>query len=111
MVPESIVAEATRRLVRFFEPERVYLFGSSARRQAGADSDLDFLVVLPDGAPKRLYRANGLYAELWGLGAAVDVVRWPASDFEERAKHVEASLPATVMREGRLLYDSRLAAA
>jgi len=37
----------------------------------------------------------------------VDVVRLPHSDFDGRAAHVVASLPATVVREGRLLYDAK----
>ena len=111
MMPDAVIAEITRRLVRFFTPERVYLFGSAARGQEGPDSDLDFCVVLPDDAPRSLYRGEGLYRELWGLRAALDVVRCPLGDFEERAAHVKASLPATVIREGRLLYDARRAAA
>ncbi len=35
-----------------------------------------------------------------------DVIPWRQSDFETRAAYVRASLPATVVREGRLLYES-----
>ena len=38
-------------------------------------------------------------------------VRWPASDFDMRARHVRASLPATIVREGKMLYDARTVAA
>ncbi len=111
MGQEEIIAEVTRRPVEFLKPERVYLFGSAARGEGGADSDLNFCVVLPDDAPTALYRGAGLYKKLWGLQAAVDVVRWPLRDFEERAAHVTTSLPATVVREGKLLYDARRVAA
>jgi hypothetical protein len=40
------------------------------------------------------------------LQTAVDIVRLPCRDFDARAAHVVASLPATVLREGRLLYDA-----
>jgi len=36
-----------RRIVRQFRPERVILFGSHARGEAGPDSDVDLLVVMP----------------------------------------------------------------
>jgi hypothetical protein len=89
---------------------RIYLFGSEARGDAGPDSDFDFCVVLPDDAPVSLYKP-GIHRALWDLGTAADIVRYPISDFEARAAHVAASLPATVMREGKLLYDSgRIAA-
>jgi len=66
--------------------------------------------VLPDSAAESLYRP-GVHRALWGLGTAADVVRWPASDFDARAACVAASLPATILREGKLLYDARRVAA
>src|SRR5690348_15078741 len=36
-----------KRLVKRFRPERVILFGSHARGDAGPDSDIDLLVVMP----------------------------------------------------------------
>ena len=41
----------TRRLVDYFHPERIHLFGSVARGDDGPDTDMDFGVVLFDGAP------------------------------------------------------------
>ena len=41
------LAELVRRLVDAFQPERLYLFGSRAREEAGADSDYDLLMILP----------------------------------------------------------------
>ena len=67
-------------------------------------------MVLPDDAPKSLY-GPGVYRALWGVGTAADIVRIPLTDFEGRAAHVAASLPATVLREGRLLYDAGTVAA
>jgi predicted nucleotidyltransferase len=110
MTQEHTIAEITRRLVEYYHPERIYLFGSTARCDGGPDSDFDFCVVLPDDAPPSLY-LPGVHRALWDLGTAVDVVRWPASDFDRRAAHVKASLPATITREGKVLYDTRRIAA
>ena len=110
MTREQAIAEITRRLVEYYRPERVYLFGSAARGDGGPDSDLDFCVVLPDNAPPVLY-GPGVHRALWGVGTAADVVRWPASDFDLRATHVRASLPATIIHEGKVLYDARRVAA
>ena len=41
----DVLAEATRRIVDAFRPERVVLFGSRARGDHGPDSDIDLLVV------------------------------------------------------------------
>jgi hypothetical protein len=99
------INEITRRLIEYYSPVRIYLFGSEARGDAGPESDLDFCVVLPDDAPPSLY-GPGVHRALWGVGSAADVVRFPLTDFEGRAAHVVSSLPATVAREGRLLYDA-----
>lgn len=110
MTRDEAIREITRRLVDYFHPERIYLFGSIARGEDGPDSDLDFCVVLADDAPESLYRP-GVHRALWEVGTAADVLRWPASDFDMRAAHVESSLPATIVREGKLLYDARRVAA
>ena len=106
MPREEAIAEITRRLVEFYRPLRIYLFGSAARGEGGPDSDLDFLVVVPDDAPDSVFRSGEIYGRLRGVGVPVDVVPWRSSDFEGRSAHVRASLPAAVPREGRLVYDS-----
>jgi hypothetical protein len=110
MTQDQAITEITRRLVDYYHPERIYLFGSAARGDGGPDSDLDFCVILPDDAPPALYRP-GVHRALWGVGTAADVVQLPASDFDMRAAYVKASLPATILREGRVLYDARSVAA
>jgi hypothetical protein len=96
-------------LVDYYHPERIYLFGSAARGDGGPDSDLDFCVVLPDDAPPIIYRP-GVHGALW-TWARPRMFRWPANDFDMRAAHVTASLPAAITREGRVLYDARRIAA
>ena len=102
----EIIEEMTRRLVDYCHPVRIYLFGSEARGDAGPDSDLDFMVVLPDDTPDDVMRSSGGYKSLSGLGIPKDVIPWRQSDFEGRAAYVPTSLPATVVREGKLLYES-----
>ncbi len=95
--------EVVRRLVRVYHPEKIYLFGSVARGEAGPDSDYDLMVILPDGAPLSLQSEDLAYRALRGTGAAADILVWTHSNFE-RQLHLKASLPSTVVREGRLLY-------
>lgn len=91
------------RLREAYRPERIYLFGSVARGDAGPDSDYDLLLVVPDDAPSDRRNSHLAYQVLWGTGTAADVLVWTHRQFEGRL-HVTASLPATVMREGRLLH-------
>lgn len=97
------LAEVVRRLVEAYRPERIYLFGSVARGEPGPDSDYDLLVVVPDGAPQEQRGSKLAYQALCGTGIAADVLVCTRSYFEAR-RHLRASLPGTVLREGRLLH-------
>jgi len=100
---DLILSEIVRRLVAAYQPERIYLFGSKARGDAGPDSDYDLMVIVPDDAPPERKRSRLAYEVLWGTGTAADVLVWPRTEFDQRL-HLKASLPSTVMREGRLLH-------
>ena len=92
--PERLVAQA---LEKFEEVERVILFGSRARGDAGFRADIDLAVECP--------RAN--------------ITRW--SDIEEAAEQAPTllnidlvrletappELAAVIQREGRVLYERR----
>ena len=58
---DPVLAEVVRRLVEAYRPERVYLFGSVARGDAGPDSDYDLLVVVQDDAPPEHRRSRLAY--------------------------------------------------
>lgn len=102
-VDNPALSEIVRRLVAVYHPERIYLFGSVARGDAGPDSDYDLMVIVPDDAPPERRRSRLAYRALRGTGTAADVLVWAKSSFDRRTR-VDASLPATVVREGRLLY-------
>lgn len=104
---QEAIEEITRRLVEFYRPVRIYLFGSEARGDPGPDSDLDFLVVVPDDLGPEKLSAGAVYSFVSGTGHAKDIIPWRKSDFEARAAHVPTSLPATVVREGKIVYDAR----
>jgi len=99
------LSHVVSRLVETYQPVRIYLFGSCARGEMGADSDYDLLMVVPDDASPQRKRAKLAYERLWGTGLAVDVVVWTADRFSRRSS-VATSLPATVLREGKLLYEA-----
>jgi predicted nucleotidyltransferase len=102
--PDSLLLkEIVRRLVAVYQPQRIYLFGSVARGDAGPDSDYDLMLVVPDESTPERQRSRLAYETLWGTGTAADVIVLTTSQFERR-RHVAASLPATVLREGRLIH-------
>jgi predicted nucleotidyltransferase len=98
----SILEELVQRIVREVHPRRILLFGSAARGDANPQSDIDLLVVMPDGVHRRK-TAQHLYGHLGGDRPSVDIVVATESDL---ALHGDA--PGYVyrhaLREGRELY-------
>lgn len=100
---DPLLAEMVGRLVKAFQPEKIYLFGSRARGVAGPDADYDLMVVVPNDAQPNRRRSRLAYQVLWGLRMGADVLVWTRDAFERRLK-LKASLPSTIVREGKLLY-------
>ena len=93
-----------RRLIECYQPERIYLFGSVARGDSGTDSDYDLFVLVPHDAEEARQSAGLFYEHQLGLSRGADVLVATRASFEAKAARVVASLPATVLREGQLLY-------
>ena len=68
---DPVLTEVVRRLVEAYSPERIYLFGSVARGEAGPDSDYDIMVIVPDDD-----RRNGCEAG-WRIGLCGEPGRRP----------------------------------
>jgi predicted nucleotidyltransferase len=101
--PDPVLTEIVKRLQREFAPQRIYLFGSQARGDAGPDSDYDVMVVVERRAAPMHKLAQKAHALMWDLGVSVDILVWGREEFDSRT-HLRASLPALVLDEGRLLY-------
>jgi len=102
-VADPILAEVIHRLRELYRPDQIYLFGSTARGESGSDSDYDLMVIVPDDMPPLLRDSGRAYKAIWRLGVASDVLVWTHSSFADRL-HLKASLPSTIVREGKLLY-------
>ena len=100
---EETIREAVRRLVEALDPEMVILFGSAARGEFGPDSDLDFLVVVPE---ERLgYKTTSRAREaLRGLAVAKDLC-WTTPARLREYRDVRWTIEQAATSEGRVLYD------
>jgi uncharacterized protein len=100
---EAAIDEMVRRIVDQFAPERIILFGSHARGDAGPDSDVDLLVVMPVNGSKRDMEIE--------IGVALHDIRIPkdiiiASPQEvERYGDIAGTIIRPALREGRTLYE------
>ena len=99
---QSLLDELVARIVAAVHPRRILMFGSGARGELGPDSDLDVLVIMPDGAHRRR-TAQALHRSLAALGVAKDFVVVTESDVRRHGNNPSLVLfPA--LREGKELY-------
>ena len=90
-------------LIRAFQPECVYAFGSQARGDATDDSDVDLMLVVEHSDEPRYRRAQAAYGILGRHTLPTEILVQTRAEFDDR-RNVPSSLPATVLREGKLLY-------
>ena len=96
--------ELTREIVRVLapvHPERIILFGSRARGDADAMSDVDLIVVYR--TDKRfLDRLDELYS-IWDLPVPVDMLAYTPEEFTAMLAH--SAFVVDAVREGRDLLE------
>jgi len=102
-VSQELLAEITRRLVAEFQPEQIILFGSHAWGEPSEDSDLDFLVIVPESQESASERAKRGHLALLDLDVAKDILVKTRAEFE-RYLHVIASLEHAIAEKGKRLY-------
>ena len=98
----ALVEDLVRRIVAVAHPLRIILFGSAARGEMGPHSDLDVLVVVPDGVDRRA-TARAAYRNMIGLGHPTDIVVATESDLR-RYGHNFSLVYSPALREGREIY-------
>lgn len=86
------------------EPERIVLFGSWARGEAGPDSDLDVLVVAPFEGARHL-TGIALLRALADLPIPKDVILLRPEEWE-RKRNVPGSIAWPASQEGVSLYEN-----
>jgi predicted nucleotidyltransferase len=103
MVSEETIRHIVEVITTHLSPRRVILFGSYARGEAGPDSDLDLFVELDPPLPAR-GRSRRIKQLFDPYPCPMDIVVYST---EEVAywKQAPASLVASVLREGKVLYE------
>lgn len=96
------IDEMVRRIVAEAQPRRIVLFGSAARGDLRPDSDIDLLVIVPDGVHRRR-TAQQLYRALRGIGVPYDIVVATEGDLE-RHGDVPGYVYRRALAEGRDVY-------
>jgi len=102
---KAAIREMVKRIVKQFDPEKIILFGSHARGDAGPDSDVDLLVVMEVEGSKfdKMLEIRGA---LHDLDISKDVIVTTPGDFAWRSKYV-GTIEYPAVQEGKVLYERR----
>ena len=105
MLTAQLLQTAVERVLAVAQPLQIILFGSYARGDADAESDIDLLIVENEVADRgqemlRLTRSIGY------LGLGVDVLVYSEQEAMRRGQ-VPGTLLHHALREGKVLYDAR----
>ena len=100
---DTIVATMVERIADRFDPERILLFGSRSRGDARDWSDVDLLVVMPDGTDRR-EAAVEMAVAVGDLPIAKDIIVTTPSHIAQRG-HVIGTVLRPALREGTVLYE------
>ena len=93
-LPTDRIADMCRR----YDVQELFVFGSAARGDIGAESDIDILVDFKPGARIGLVKFGSLSGELQGLlGRRVDLVTKPG---------LKPRVRPHVLREAQLVYSA-----
>jgi predicted nucleotidyltransferase len=100
---QEALDEIIRRIVKVAQPEKIILFGSTARGEMGPNSDVDLLVVKSGAHRRRL--AQAIYMSLLGIRQAVDVIVVTPEDIE-RYRNSIGLVIEPALQEGKVVYKA-----
>ena len=103
-VDQKLIDTVVQRIVETAHPLRIILFGSAATGSMGPDSDLDLLVVVPDGVHRRR-TAQQIYRRLSRLGIPKDIVVATESDIRQHKDNPSLVL-FQALAHGKELYHA-----
>lgn len=102
MIERMIITQAVELLKQAAPLATILLFGSHARGDAKADSDLDFLVIEPEVKARRKEMAR-LTDAVRSLRVPVDVLVVSKKTFDEW-RDVPGTVISAAASEGKILY-------
>jgi predicted nucleotidyltransferase len=106
-VTDALLREMADAIVEAVNPQRIILFGSFARGQAGPNSDVDLLIVEdhPFGVDRNRRQEMGrIRRALSSFRIPKDILVYSADEVT-RWQHSVNHIVAHSLREGRLLYE------
>ena len=98
----KVIESLVQKIVEAVHPLKIILFGSYSRDKVNPESDIDVLVVMPEGVHCRR-TAQLLYRQIRGLGVPFDILVATPRVLEKHKDNI-CLIYRTVLKEGREIY-------
>jgi len=91
-----------QRIIDEVRPLRILVFGSAVKGVIGVDSDIDVLVVMPEGVHRRR-TAQLLYRKIRKVGIPFDILVTTPTDLDRQKDNI-GLIYRTILQEGKEIY-------
>jgi uncharacterized protein len=100
---DRLILEIVTRLVKEFDPEKIFLFGSHIWGTPNSDSDLDLLVIVSNSDISATKRSSIAYRCLRDIKYPLDILVKTRKEVEKFSQ-VSFSLEHQILSRGKCLY-------
>ena len=102
-----IINSIVDKLVKDFNPIKIYISGSNAWGSPDVASDLDLFMILKDSNLSRLERGKLARESLKDFNLPIDIIVRTEKEFEKFSQ-IPKYLPSRVKKQGILIYEKNL---
>ena len=105
MINSNQIEDVKYRLIKEFNPKKIYIFGSYAWGQPNEDSDLDIMIIIDKIEDRIKTMRNGIKA-LRGLKISKDLIVETEEEFKNYSRK-NYRIENEILKKGVLIYESR----
>ena len=105
-IDAQLIDYVVSKIAREVQPEKIILFGSQARGDAHAESDLDLFVIKDTPNASRLVRRQ-IDRLLWGRKFPLEVIVRTPEDVTRNLKARNPFYLHHIFKDGKILYEKK----
>lgn len=106
-VTPALLNTIVKQIIETVQPDKVILFGSHARGDATASSDLDLMVIMPNlNGQRRIDLSSAIRRNLSNIPVDKDIVVVTSQDITEY-RDFSGYVIKPALQEGQVLYDAQ----
>jgi uncharacterized protein len=103
MLPQKVMDDIVPIILRYYDPEKIILFGSYAKNTDTSGSDIDLLIIKDTPLPKEI-RGRELHQFFFDHIIRIDFHFYTNQEFEEE-KSKAYSFAHSIDQTGRVIYE------